>query len=113
MQKLIADLDSSTTSERDRASEQLQQLNELAAPALRKALESSSAEVRKRAERLLSRLDRPTMTGVDARPIRVVELLEHLGTAPARKLLRELAGGASDSRLTREAAAAVERLRGR
>jgi WD40 repeat protein len=111
--KLIADLDSTNNRERDRASEQLKQLDELALPALRKAAASASAEVRKRAERLLEPLERPLLTGAQARPIRVVELLERLGTVPARKLLGELAGGAPDARLTQEATSAVQRLRGR
>jgi WD40 repeat protein len=107
--KLIADLDSNGQADRDRASAQLEQLNDLALPALRKAAESPSAEVRRRAARLLERLDRPA-TGAHARPIRVVEVLERMGP-PARKLLRDLAGGAADARLTREAEASLRRMR--
>src|SRR5262249_56287820 len=57
--KLIADLDSNGQADRDRASARLEQLNDLALPALRKAAESPSAEVRRRAARLLGRLPRP------------------------------------------------------
>jgi hypothetical protein len=82
-------------------------------PALRKASESASLEVRKRVQRLLDRLDRPVVTGPGARPVRAVELLERIGTAKARKLLAELAGGAMQARLTQEAQGALKRLRER
>ena len=41
-----------------------------------------------------------------------MEVLENIGSAAAKALLEKLAGGA-DSRLTREAQAAVKRLTGR
>jgi WD40 repeat protein len=44
------------------------------------------------------------------RPVRAVEVLERLGTAEARKFLRELSGGNAEARLTREAKAALKRL---
>jgi hypothetical protein len=110
--RLIGELDSNEVSLRDQASAQLNDIGEQAVPALRKASESASLEVRKRARQLLDRLDRPVVTGPAARPVRAVELLERLGTAPARKLLEELAGGAAQARLTQEARGALKRLRG-
>jgi WD40 repeat protein len=112
LSSLILELDSSEQVTRDRASAQLGLLAEQAVPAMRKAVDSPSAEVRKRVKALLDSLDRPVVTGVRARPIRVVELLERLATAPARKLLGELSGGAPEARLTEEARSALERLRG-
>ena len=47
---------------------------------------------------------------VPLQDIRSVEVIEHLGTAPARQLLRELAKGMPEARLTREAKAALARL---
>jgi hypothetical protein len=43
--------------------------------------------------------------------LRAVALLEYLGTPLASRLLRSLAGGAPQARLTREAQSALERLR--
>jgi WD40 repeat protein len=43
---------------------------------------------------------------------RAIEVLEHAGTADARRALQSLAGGATDSPLTGEAQAAVRRLAG-
>ena len=44
------------------------------------------------------------------RALRAVEALEHAGTAKARSLLQDLARGAPEARLTREARAALARL---
>jgi hypothetical protein len=46
----------------------------------------------------------------DLRHIRAVEVLEGLGTPEARNLLEELAKGAADATLTREAKASLRRL---
>ncbi len=50
------------------------------------------------------------VTPEQIRQLRAVEVLEHLATDDARKLLDKLAGGARDALLTREAKAARERL---
>jgi hypothetical protein len=66
--------------------------------------------MRRRLEELLEELEgfpnRPEQMRVD----RALEVLEHLGTAEARALLRELSEGAPESRLTREAKASLQRL---
>jgi WD40 repeat protein len=103
LQRLIADLDSNVASVRDAATRQLDELDDLAAAELRAAAKSPSAEVQRRATRLLEKIERATLSGPDARLIRAVEALEQIGTPAARKLLGELAGGAADARLTREA----------
>jgi WD40 repeat protein len=109
--QLIADLDSNEFTVREKAARELEQLEELAGPALRKALaDHPSAETRRRLERLVDNLDGP-VTGADAlRRIRAVEVLERIGTPEARRLLEALASGDPDSRLTQEAKASLERL---
>src|SRR5262249_62296244 len=67
-----------------------------------------SLEVRRRLEKLLGNLD-PQSTN-RLRMLRAVEALEHAGSAEARRLLEELAGGDPEAWLTREAKASVERL---
>jgi hypothetical protein len=110
--KLIAQLDNNEAANRDQAAAQLSEIGEQAVPALRKASESPSLEVRRQAQRLLERLDRAVVTGPCARPVRAVELLERIGSAGARKLLTALAAGAAQARLTQEAQAALKRLGG-
>jgi WD40 repeat protein len=72
-----------------------------------------SLEVRDRLVRLLKRLDAgqadvPPLAEVRKR--RAVAVLERIGTQDARAILRELAAGAPDARLTQAAQAALRRL---
>jgi WD40 repeat protein len=109
--RLIADLDSDRFEVRQKAAAGLEKLGELAAPALRKALASSSAEVRRKADGLLAKLDSLSPSPERLRSLRVVEALEHAGTPEAKALLEALARGAAGARLTREARLSLERLR--
>jgi WD40 repeat protein len=111
--KLIADLDSNTSATRDRAGKELERFGEVAGPALRKAVQSPSVEVRRRAERLLTLLDQPALSGAEARQVRVVELLETIGSPDCIRMLEDLAAGSAEARLTREARGALGRLRKR
>jgi hypothetical protein len=107
----IADLDSERFEVREQASRELEKLGGLAEPALRQAVAGRpSAEAKRRLEGLLEKLDGATPTPEEARAVRVVEVLEHAGTAAAQRLLTALAGGVPEARLTREAKAALERL---
>jgi hypothetical protein len=108
--RLIDDLDSSDFARRAAASKRLAELEERVVPALKKALKASpSLEKRRRIERLL-----PTSEVVRARDVlqavRAIEVLEHIGTAEAQQVLRSLAQGMPEARVTREAGAALERL---
>jgi RNA polymerase sigma factor (sigma-70 family) len=107
---LIADLDSDRFAVRRKAVEELEKLGELAAPALRAALKSPSAEVRRRAEALLAKIDSLSPGPQRLRALRAVEALEHAGMPEARRLLEALARGAAGARLTREARLSLERL---
>ena len=105
---LVRQLDSDDFDERQQASRELEKIGSCAESALRRAAkESPSAEVRRRAEDLLTKLD---ANETRLREVRAIPLLERIGTADAKKLLEELAKGAPDATLTREAKAALERL---
>jgi hypothetical protein len=105
--KLIEGLDDKDYAAREKAHRALEELAELAAPALRRAAESSSStEVRGRAGRLLAGMQRPG----SLRHLRAVEVLEHLGNPNARQVLEGLAQGAAEAHLTQDVAAALQRL---
>ena len=70
-----------------------------------------AARVRRRAEKFLDRFDPPTPSPDRLRQLRAVELLEGIATPAVRDVLSELAKGAAEAPLSREAAAAQERLR--
>jgi len=109
--RLIADLDSEEFATRQKAMAALRQLGERAEPALRDALDGKvTLETRKRIEELLESVRRSAVSGENLRDQRAVEVLEHIGTADAQKVLKALADGAAEARLTREAKASLERL---
>ena len=109
--RLIADLDSEHFAVREQATQELETLGEQAGPALRRWLAGGpSAEGRRRAERLLARLEAPADRPVRLRELRAVEVLERVGRGEARRALEELAKGAPEARLTQEAKAALGRL---
>src|SRR5262249_34211965 len=108
--RLIADLDSDLYAARRRASEELAKLGPTAKPALRKALThgATTLELRRRLQYLI---DRPEELPV--RLLRAVEVLEQIGSAPARGLIDAVAKGVPDCRLTQEALSAGKRTRSR
>src|SRR5262249_47089835 len=104
--KLLVELDDERFEVREQASKELGGLGCLAEPALRKALDGRpSAEARRRLTALLEKVTAATPTPEEVRAIRVVEALEQAGTATARRLMTDLAGGTPEARLTREAKA--------
>lgn len=110
--RLVADLDSDTFATRQRAERELSEMEELAESALRQvAAKGASAEVRRRAGALVAKLaaSAPSVRTVQA--LRAAEVLQRIATPEARQLLRKLATGAPDAYLTRDAKAALERLR--
>jgi len=112
LDQLIGDLDNDQFAVRRQATEKLEQLGDLAEPALRKVLAGQpSLEIRKRAEQVLEKLASNPVPGGDVlRALRSLEVLEQCGTPEARRLLQEIAGGAPAARLTRDAHASLERL---
>jgi RNA polymerase sigma factor (sigma-70 family) len=111
--RLVADLGSETFATRQKAARELEELGDLAEPALRRLAESGpSLEGRRRAGQLLEKLPL-TASPEGLRQVRALEVLEMLATPEARQLLEWLAGGAARARLTREAGATLRRLTGR
>ncbi len=112
--RLLIDLDSEQFAVRQKAQEELEKLGDLAEPALRKALEDKpTLEARKRVQALLERLRGPVTRPEVLQALRAVAVLEDIGTPEARRLLDELAQGAPEARLTREAKASLVRLQRR
>jgi WD40 repeat protein len=110
VRKLLDDLDADAAAVRRRALRGLEALDVQAEGELTKVLASApSAEVRKAIRGLLARLEGPPVDPARLREVRAVEVLETAATPRAREVLRRLAGGA-DSRLAREAKAALGRL---
>jgi hypothetical protein len=111
LRQLLADLDSDRFEAREQARKGLEELGELAAPALRQALkEEPSVEVRRRIEGLLEKLRGPVTRPEALRALRAVAVLEDIATPEASRLLEGLARGASEARLTQEVKASLERL---
>jgi WD40 repeat protein len=109
----IAKLDHPKYAVREEAARELARRGAVVEGDLRAALQkTTSAEQRERLEGLLNKLNYAVAPdGEVLRGLRAVWLLERLGTAEAKKLLERLADGASGSRVTLEAKAAVERLK--
>jgi hypothetical protein len=106
--RLIADLDSDSFDTREKATAELENFGELAAPALKKALLGKpSAELQRRAEELLEGLAARPLLPERRRQLRGVEVLEGLGTPQARKALAKLADGPAGAWLTQEARRAL------
>lgn len=109
--KLIADLNSDSFDVREKASRELEKLGELAGQAMSKELANKPPlEVRLRIVPLLAKIERQELSSTTLRQVRATEVLEHIATPEARDLLKKLAAGAPEARLTQEAKASLERL---
>jgi hypothetical protein len=108
--QLIRNLDAEEFAVRENASKELGEMGKVCVPALRQALaQPPSAEVRHRAEAILNHLKEHAGSPARLRQLRAVEVLERIGSAEAKRILRGLAGGAA-AQLTREAERALQRL---
>jgi hypothetical protein len=111
IRRLIDDLDSETFAVRDKANKELQRLGMAAWPALREALEKEpSPEFRRRAEKLLDPSIEFSSSPEELRQVRALHVLEQIGSPQSRSLLKKLAAGAAEARLTRDAKAVLVRL---
>ena len=96
---------------REHASCELGKLEDLAEPALQRALDSKpSPEVAWRVQKLLDNLDSPTLTVRQLRLQRSVEILERAGSIEARHALSVLAREAPGHWLRDQARTALRRL---
>jgi RNA polymerase sigma factor (sigma-70 family) len=106
IRRRIAELDSESFPQREIATRQLEMLGSQAEAALRQALVGRpSLEARRRIERILKKIGQQGL-----QPWRALKIAEHIGTPPARQLLKRLASGPAEAHLTREAQGALERL---
>jgi len=111
LRALINDLDHAKFSQRESAARDLADLEERAFPALEEALRANpSPEKRKRIESLLA-AQRIVRSPDRLRELRAVEVLEHIGTPEAKAVVETITRGASESRLTQDAKATLERMR--
>jgi WD40 repeat protein len=112
VKKLVDALDAPVFADREKADSDLRALGDLAVATLRKLQDAGlSAEQGARVKRILAAaLDPVLSAGETLRQVRAVAVLERIGSADAKKLLEEIAGGAPDARVTKEAKVALERL---
>ncbi len=113
LRRLVNALDDDAFAIREEASQQLKSLGDSAVPMLREALRGRiSPEARRRVKALLATLQGPVPPD-RLRILRAIEVLERLGTTPARQILESLSDGDEGALETREARAAMQRLGGR
>jgi WD40 repeat protein len=109
--RLLDQLEDDQLAFRDKAEEELAKLGWVALPALRQALSGKpSPQARQRLQGLVDRIETSLeKSGERRRLLRVIEILEQIGTAPGRGMLQILANTAPE--LREEARAALGRLR--
>jgi WD40 repeat protein len=106
--RLIADLDSDEFTVRERATRELEKLGDSAASSLSGVQAGKpSAETRHRVEEILAKIA-PKKSRLQQ--LRAVEILEHIGTAEAQEMLKQLCQGTADIGLAHDAKAALQRL---
>jgi WD40 repeat protein len=107
---LITELDDDAFQVRERATRELAEAGSDAAAALRKALANKpSPEAKRRIEGLLDRLNKGG-SPKRLRSLRAIEVLERIGTAPAREALRELSRKPLPAELREEIDASLRRI---
>jgi RNA polymerase sigma factor (sigma-70 family) len=112
IERWLTELDADAFETREVATRELLRLDSQAAPLLRKALASKpSPEQKRRIERILAGVD--VASGDVLRDLRALRVLEMCRSPEARRLLEELARGAPEARLTRQAVAIRKRLEAR
>jgi WD40 repeat protein len=114
VRKRIAELDDPRFATRERAARDLEAAGKAAEPLLRERLNQGlSLEARRRIEQLIPRVVKARPRPKELAALRAIEILERIGNAEARELLRRLADGHARSSLTEQARAALARLTAR
>jgi len=109
--RLIADLGSASFSARNKANLALEELADLAEPVLRRAdISNLPLETKRRIEQLLNKVRGPVTAPVTVRDVRAIQVLEYIATPKAQAVLKALANGTPEARLTGEARKALPRL---
>ena len=110
--RLIAALNDKDAANQYRAAKELEQIGELAEPALRQVLNGrAGGESRQRILNLLLKAAQaPGRDSERLRALRAIEVLEGIGNAEAQEALQALAQGAPESRVTQEAHLSLKRL---
>lgn len=114
IRRLVKDLDHEDWNVRENASGELAKAGNDAILELREALRRNpSLEVRNRASKIFKTIDSPklVLTGERLRRVRVLAVLEWIGTDAAHKLLEKRAVGSPSARIRSLARAAAQRLK--
>jgi WD40 repeat protein len=108
----VADLRSTRFAVRKAAEDALARIGKRALPALKKVLsDRPELELKRRIELLMKQIDRADLSQDVLQQVRAVEVLEHIRTPEALKVIEALAKGATEDILTTESEAALRRLR--
>jgi WD40 repeat protein len=111
IRELVTNLASPKFAKRDVAIRRLKQIGTRSLPALEQALKKSpDLETSRRIQELLKTVE-TSLTPETLRDLRSLQVLEMIGTAPARKLLTQIAAGDAEAAKTRLAQAALLRLK--
>jgi hypothetical protein len=111
MPQLIRDLDSDLFDVREKALAELDALGDMAKPSLQAELQKDpSPEFQARIHTLLAKTPPVTIAPEQLRDWRAIEILEFIGTTKAKGVLKILADGNPEARLTQDAKATLTRL---
>jgi WD40 repeat protein len=97
----IINLDNDVLETREMAARDLERIGRRAGPLLQQTFAGQpSAEVKSRAKNLLEKLDQLVIQGEKLRDVRAVRVLEWIDTPQSREILKRLANGERQARLT-------------
>jgi WD40 repeat protein len=110
--KLIKDLNDDDFQTRKTAENELLKQGAIVVPMLQEALmgQLPTLEVRRLMTRILEQLPVDELRSRREREVRILQVLERIGSAEARAYLKELAGGGAAAPLTRDAKVTLEKL---
>ncbi len=112
LKKLIVDLESDVYAVRQKALLELEAAHDAAGPALTDALKGKlTLEGKLRVESLLGKIKSPLSNPAELQFTRALEVLERIGTEPAREVLAEIAKGVPHARRTQQAQACLDRCK--